>query len=318
MDKIKFVQFSKFKKQFPLVKCQEYDNNKVVSWTMHLTKNLQKKKKVECKEYGHANLGNKCQEHYSVEQNICGVFIDNKLCRQSITQNNRCKDHQKTSQLCRGVTKKNKTPCKNNGNLSKKFGFCHLHYNTDELKECNYIEHIEDNSINKQIQTIGNNFHLLKIIIFIKYNSNIYVINNIEEYLLLDNLSSLYTNLYFIPVFVDEKLYPIITDKIDVNIKNDRPALTKNLRRLVFEKKFGTKTRYGICEAAQCKKAIDIMSYHLAHIIPHSKGGLSHIDNFRCSCPSCNITMGDKKFDEYNDEINEVLTTKRNMFFKWF
>jgi 5-methylcytosine-specific restriction endonuclease McrA len=40
-------------------------------------------------------------------------------------------------------------------------------------------------------------------------------------------------------------------------------------------------------------------SLHCDHVVPYSKGGSSDIENLATSCPSCNMSKGDKTIEEW-------------------
>lgn len=80
-----------------------------------------------------------------------------------------------------------------------------------------------------------------------------------------------------------------------------RKPLTKKLRSVVWNTYIGEE--HGVAKCTCCQQ-IDIrqMSFHCAHVIAVSRGGLDTIDNLRPVCESCNKSMGTRNMDTFMTE----------------
>lgn len=67
-------------------------------------------------------------------------------------------------------------------------------------------------------------------------------------------------------------------------------------------------TTDGIAQCRYCKNTEDKIEFNVDHIIPHSKGGLSSIENYQYICKNCNRAKGDLSHDEFVAYI-QMLTT---------
>jgi 5-methylcytosine-specific restriction endonuclease McrA len=45
----------------------------------------------------------------------------------------------------------------------------------------------------------------------------------------------------------------------------------------------------GRCEYCRMHQSLQGATFHVEHIIPRSRGGLSQLDNLAWACPSCNL-----------------------------
>jgi len=55
------------------------------------------------------------------------------------------------------------------------------------------------------------------------------------------------------------------------------------------------------CNVKWCKNIITPFSFEAGHNIPHSKGGMTSIENLRPICPACNRSMVNKyTIDQFN------------------
>jgi len=92
-----------------------------------------------------------------------------------------------------------------------------------------------------------------------------------------------------------------------------RKNIPKALREQVWIKTFGEvfKTK---CYITWCSNTINVFDFHVGHIIPHSKGGSTHIDNLLPICSRCNLSMSDKyTIDEWNNMENmSTISVKKN------
>ncbi len=52
-----------------------------------------------------------------------------------------------------------------------------------------------------------------------------------------------------------------------------------------------------------CWASLTLETAHMDHAFPRSKGGWTILDNLRSSCPSCNLSKGDKTETEYRTEL---------------
>ncbi|MHA1439263.1 MAG: HNH endonuclease [Promethearchaeota archaeon] len=50
-----------------------------------------------------------------------------------------------------------------------------------------------------------------------------------------------------------------------------------------------------MCQNPKCGKKVEWNKFHTDHIIPHSKGGETTINNGQVLCSSCNVSKQDKK-----------------------
>ena len=83
-----------------------------------------------------------------------------------------------------------------------------------------------------------------------------------------------------------------------------RKNIPKALREQVWIKIFGESFK-NKCYIGWCSNTINVFDFHVGHIIPHSKGGCTNIDNLLPICSRCNLSMSDKyTIDEWNKMEN--------------
>jgi 5-methylcytosine-specific restriction endonuclease McrA len=58
--------------------------------------------------------------------------------------------------------------------------------------------------------------------------------------------------------------------------------------------------QYGTC--AYCRRSL-LPRYHVDHIIPRSKGGPSHPDNYAFACESCNLAKSAQDADTFRHSL---------------
>ncbi len=50
----------------------------------------------------------------------------------------------------------------------------------------------------------------------------------------------------------------------------------------------------GRCQYCRMHESLQGATFHIEHIIPQSKGGLSHSENLALACPGCNLHKADR------------------------
>lgn len=88
--------------------------------------------------------------------------------------------------------------------------------------------------------------------------------------------------------------YEYLRDRIAADI----PSLAARDRNRTFspEQRMAIFRRdKGICQAPGCKTVCDESDFHADHIVPHSKGGPTSVENGRVLCPKHNLTLGDRE-----------------------
>ena len=63
-------------------------------------------------------------------------------------------------------------------------------------------------------------------------------------------------------------------------------GIAGTLRRQVLERDQGR------CQ--RCGSKVTLQSFHADHIVPHSKGGLTVLENLQALCASCNLAKGNR------------------------
>ena len=83
-----------------------------------------------------------------------------------------------------------------------------------------------------------------------------------------------------------------------------RKNIPKALREQVWIKTFGEVFK-NKCYISWCSNTVNVFDFHVGHIIPHSKGGSTNIDNLLPICSRCNLSMSDNyTIDEWNKMEN--------------
>ncbi len=100
------------------------------------------------------------------------------------------------------------------------------------------------------------------------------------------------------------------SDNIKVN-KATRPHISKSLRSLVWDKDVGLDKGYTMC---LCGIKIYQVNFECGHIIPHSKGGETVLNNLRPICGMCNKSMGNVNFDVYEKQLCVIKEYSRIIF----
>ena len=77
-----------------------------------------------------------------------------------------------------------------------------------------------------------------------------------------------------------------LKDIQNLKSKDPRRAFTDNERHIIFYRSNGK------CQNSDCKKDISIDQMHADHIIPHSRGGETTLDNAQTLCQQCNAKKG--------------------------
>src|SRR5215813_230270 len=50
----------------------------------------------------------------------------------------------------------------------------------------------------------------------------------------------------------------------------------------------------GHCQYCRMHESLQGATFHIEHIIPQSKGGLSNLENLTLACPGCNLRKSDR------------------------
>ena len=78
----------------------------------------------------------------------------------------------------------------------------------------------------------------------------------------------------------------------------------KAIREQVWLKQFGSNKFTVKCPIIWCRNIITPFSFHVAHNIPKSKGGLLDLNNLFPICKSCNMSMSNHHtIDEWNSIV---------------
>lgn len=79
-----------------------------------------------------------------------------------------------------------------------------------------------------------------------------------------------------------------------------RIKIPKALREQVWLK-YNGRAYDAKCNVPWCKNVISVYDHESGHVIPHSKGGSTTLENLRPICSRCNKSMSDKyTIDEWN------------------
>jgi hypothetical protein len=60
------------------------------------------------------------------------------------------------------------------------------------------------------------------------------------------------------------------------------------------------------CEYCQMHQSLQGATFHIEHIVPESRGGLTDLDNLAFCCPSCNLHKSDR-VDAIDSETNQFV-----------
>jgi 5-methylcytosine-specific restriction endonuclease McrA len=93
------------------------------------------------------------------------------------------------------------------------------------------------------------------------------------------------------------------TQEIEVG-RNSRGKIPKAIRDQVW-RTYNGEVYNSICYV--CNRNIDIANFHCGHVIAHSCGGGTEIDNLRPICMSCNCSMGVRNLDEFKVAMQSKL-----------
>ena len=85
--------------------------------------------------------------------------------------------------------------------------------------------------------------------------------------------------------------------------------LSKNFESI--DRKTVYRRDWGICYL--CENPVGIQGVHIDHIIPLTRGGDHSYNNLAVSCPSCNMSKGNKVIDE----LNPILAKRVEAKLKW-
>ena len=86
--------------------------------------------------------------------------------------------------------------------------------------------------------------------------------------------------------------------------------IPKAVKRIIWEYYNGQEFYKAKCNVKWCKNIITPFDFHTGHNIPESKGGTTTLDNLRPICASCNLSMGRKSIDTWNDYGLSILQPK--------
>ncbi len=78
------------------------------------------------------------------------------------------------------------------------------------------------------------------------------------------------------------------------------------IRRNTWEYYHG-QSKVGRCYCCRVEihysKKTDGKGWHCSHVIAHSKGGPNTVENLRCCCPTCNLSMGTQNLEAFKREM---------------
>ena len=85
------------------------------------------------------------------------------------------------------------------------------------------------------------------------------------------------------------------------SFKAQKKRITRTLKNKVWNKYY--QCEEDMCPINNCTNIISKNNFEAGHIIAESKGGDTTLDNLRPICKSCNSSMGNKSWFEYESEI---------------
>ena len=95
--------------------------------------------------------------------------------------------------------------------------------------------------------------------------------------------------------------YEQVRDQWTLRAQDGLPSDSAKQRRYLFAKD----QRNGIFECPGCTRTFSeeyIDSLDVDHIVPQAKGGTTKWDNLQLLCRNCNISKGDRDFDEWQSQ----------------
>jgi hypothetical protein len=81
--------------------------------------------------------------------------------------------------------------------------------------------------------------------------------------------------------------------------KENIPRVVKNSLWIIAFKD----SRVGVCQCCR-REPITINNFHSGHVIAEKNGGSTTLDNMRCICPFCNISMKTQNMDTFIAKYN--------------
>lgn len=89
-------------------------------------------------------------------------------------------------------------------------------------------------------------------------------------------------------VFKEKKTYTCKCSSSLDTIKDSKRLFSDKQRTFIFLRD------NGICQI--CNASVTLKNFDCDHIVPHSKGGLTAVENGQCTCKSCNRSKGAKSY----------------------
>ena len=88
-----------------------------------------------------------------------------------------------------------------------------------------------------------------------------------------------------------------------------KQRIPKALREQVWLKT--NKQKFKVkCPISWCSNEINVLDFHVGHIIPESKGGATRIDNLMPICAKCNLSMSNNyTITHFSNTFTEQKTT---------
>ena len=93
-----------------------------------------------------------------------------------------------------------------------------------------------------------------------------------------------------------DKLYDSNNNILYNTINYKKKKIPKNIRRKLFDTYFDNKYE-GVCYV--CNSIINRDNFHAGHIIAEHLGGSNNINNLKCICSQCNLSMGTQNLEDY-------------------
>src|SRR5947208_13534848 len=69
----------------------------------------------------------------------------------------------------------------------------------------------------------------------------------------------------------------------------------------------------GACEYCRLLQAATGVTFHIEHVMPRSRGGVTQMSNLALSCPGCNLAKAERTTGEDEDGQTQALFNPRDL-----
>ena len=110
------------------------------------------------------------------------------------------------------------------------------------------------------------------------------------------------------PEFLKHRIYELQAAKIlqrqQLNLLSKRKSIPKRVRLQIWKRDHGNKveSKCPVCNV----KLINILEFHIGHIISLHHGGLNEASNFQAICSVCNHDMGTESIPRYQQRLTAL------------